>query len=176
MGSYILPNQKIRGPDWLMLGSLGTGTYLGTEDEATDEAVACGVIAGVGRGWNVIDTASNYRNGRCFLLSSPPPPPPLPPPYLPQGGSPTPCTAQRHILYILLVMCKPSFEEATFLHKQPSVPSQDLYDPAKRMPGSVCPVFLLAYRICSSQSCGHTVPPAVDVNQIINSNEFDLTY
>ena len=64
MGSYLLPNQKIRGSPWLMLGSLGTGTYLGHEDDETDEAVACGVIAGIGHGWNVIDTASNYRSGR----------------------------------------------------------------------------------------------------------------
>ena len=67
MGSYMLPNQKLRGPDWLMLGSLGSGTYLGNEDEETDELVACGIIAGIGHGWNVIDTASNYRNGRGAL-------------------------------------------------------------------------------------------------------------
>ncbi|KAK9862643.1 hypothetical protein WJX84_010934 [Apatococcus fuscideae] len=67
MGSYLLPNQKVRGPGWLMLGSLGSGTYLGNEDEETDERVACGIIAGIGHGWNVIDTASNYRNGRAEL-------------------------------------------------------------------------------------------------------------
>ena len=70
MGSYLLPNQKVRGPDWLMLGSLGSGTYLGNEDEETDELVACGIIAGIGHGWNVIDTASNYRNGRCAPLAT----------------------------------------------------------------------------------------------------------
>ena len=48
-----------------MLSSLGTGTYLGDADKLTDEAVAAGIVTAVHHGWNVIDTASNYRGGRA---------------------------------------------------------------------------------------------------------------
>ena len=41
-----------------------TGTYLGNEDEDTDEQVASAVIKTVAHGCNVIDTARNYRQAR----------------------------------------------------------------------------------------------------------------
>ncbi|GIL80448.1 hypothetical protein Vretimale_16092 [Volvox reticuliferus] len=49
----------------LTLSSLGIGTYLGDTDARTDDAVAAAVIHSVMNGWNVIDTASNYRWGRA---------------------------------------------------------------------------------------------------------------
>ncbi|GLC52659.1 hypothetical protein PLESTB_000654400 [Pleodorina starrii] len=49
----------------LTLSSLGVGTYLGDLDSRTDDAVAAAVIHSVVNGWNVIDTASNYRWGRA---------------------------------------------------------------------------------------------------------------
>eukprot|EP00879_Flechtneria_rotunda_P016525 GHRR01017294.1.p1 GENE.GHRR01017294.1~~GHRR01017294.1.p1 ORF type:complete len:503 (+),score=147.23 GHRR01017294.1:667-2175(+) len=49
----------------LQLSSLGLGTYLGAVDDATDEQVLAALMYSVARGWNVIDTAANYRNGRA---------------------------------------------------------------------------------------------------------------
>lgn len=51
-----------------MLSSLGTGTYLGGLDKSTDDAVAASIAAAVHAGWNVIDTASNYRQGRGEVM------------------------------------------------------------------------------------------------------------
>lgn len=48
-------------PRGLVLSSVGIGTYLGEADEATDEAYTNAVIAAVQGGFNVIDTAINYR-------------------------------------------------------------------------------------------------------------------
>eukprot|EP00198_Chlamydomonas_reinhardtii_P002917 XP_001692253.1 predicted protein [Chlamydomonas reinhardtii] len=53
------------GGDKLQLSSVGVGTYLGALDARTDEAVAAAVVYSVASGWNVIDTASNYRWGRA---------------------------------------------------------------------------------------------------------------
>ena len=39
--------------------------YLGSEDAATDEQVVSALLNSVARGWNVIDTARNYRRGRA---------------------------------------------------------------------------------------------------------------
>lgn len=41
---------------FLYLSSLGLGTYLGLQDEATDEAVLAAILYSASRGWNVIDT------------------------------------------------------------------------------------------------------------------------
>lgn len=49
----------------LTLSSLGVGTYLGDADSRTDDAVTSAVVYSVVKGWNVIDTASNYRWGRA---------------------------------------------------------------------------------------------------------------
>eukprot|EP01025_Chloroclados_australasicus_P034166 TRINITY_DN3499_c0_g1_i3.p1 TRINITY_DN3499_c0_g1~~TRINITY_DN3499_c0_g1_i3.p1 ORF type:complete len:344 (+),score=27.12 TRINITY_DN3499_c0_g1_i3:638-1669(+) len=50
---------------WLTLSSIGVGTYLGNQDQETDEHVTSAIIKAVSSGINVIDTASNYRNGRA---------------------------------------------------------------------------------------------------------------
>ena len=48
-------------PSGLVLSSIGIGTYLGEPDEATDEAYSGAVVAAVEGGFNVVDTAINYR-------------------------------------------------------------------------------------------------------------------
>lgn len=48
-------------PGGLVLSSVGIGTYLGEPDEATDRGYTDSVIAAVKGGFNVIDTAINYR-------------------------------------------------------------------------------------------------------------------
>ncbi len=45
----------------LTLSSLGLGTYLGAPDEDTDRRVAAAARRAVEAGWNVLDTAINYR-------------------------------------------------------------------------------------------------------------------
>ncbi|KAK9814130.1 hypothetical protein WJX72_001053 [[Myrmecia] bisecta] len=64
LGDYLLPSQRLRADPWVLLGSIGVGTYLGNEDEETDEHMTAAVISSFDKGFNVIDTASNYRNGR----------------------------------------------------------------------------------------------------------------
>ena len=48
----------------LEVSSLGIGTYLGNEDDATDQAYTEALIAAGEGGINLIDTAINYRNQR----------------------------------------------------------------------------------------------------------------
>jgi aryl-alcohol dehydrogenase-like predicted oxidoreductase len=48
----------------LRVSSLGIGTYLGREDQATDQAYEKAVTRALERGINVIDTAVNYRHQR----------------------------------------------------------------------------------------------------------------
>lgn len=48
-------------PAGLFLSSVGTGTYLGEPDPATDQAYTDSVVAAVEGGFNLIDTAINYR-------------------------------------------------------------------------------------------------------------------
>ena len=55
--------QKLRGDPWLYLSSLGVGTYLGTSSREDDLAATAAVVQSVAHGWNVIDSASNYRDG-----------------------------------------------------------------------------------------------------------------
>ena len=45
----------------LTVSTLGIGTYLGDADEATDAAYTAAIIAAVESGFNVVDTAINYR-------------------------------------------------------------------------------------------------------------------
>jgi hypothetical protein len=45
----------------LVLSSVGIGTYLGEPDAATDRAYAEAVVAAIEGGFNLIDTAINYR-------------------------------------------------------------------------------------------------------------------
>jgi len=46
------------------LSSVGIGTYLGREDDATDQAYRRAVARAIERGLNVVDTAVNYRHQR----------------------------------------------------------------------------------------------------------------
>src|SRR5579875_3576282 len=48
-------------PGGLVMSSVGIGTYLGEPDEATDRGYTDSVIAAVEGGFNVVDTAINYR-------------------------------------------------------------------------------------------------------------------
>ena len=48
----------------LRLSSVGLGTYLGREDEATDAAYYRSIPSAIERGFNVVDTAINYRHQR----------------------------------------------------------------------------------------------------------------
>jgi aryl-alcohol dehydrogenase-like predicted oxidoreductase len=45
----------------LALSSIGLGTYLGQPDQKTDEGYTAAVVAAVGSGINVLDSAINYR-------------------------------------------------------------------------------------------------------------------
>jgi aryl-alcohol dehydrogenase-like predicted oxidoreductase len=54
-------------PGGLVLSSIGMGTYLGEPDARTDEAYFQTVLAAVEGGFNVIDTAINYRLQRSEL-------------------------------------------------------------------------------------------------------------
>ena len=48
-------------PGGLVFSSVGIGTYLGEADEATDDAYSRAVVAAVEGGFNVVDSAINYR-------------------------------------------------------------------------------------------------------------------
>jgi len=48
-------------PAGLFLSSIGIGTYLGEPDPATDKAYTDSIVAAVEGGFNLIDTAINYR-------------------------------------------------------------------------------------------------------------------
>src|SRR6202166_4040832 len=48
-------------PGGLVLSSVGIGTYLGEADQATDGAYAGAIVAAVEGGFNVVDSAINYR-------------------------------------------------------------------------------------------------------------------
>ena len=50
--------------DNLCLSSLGLGTYLGDPDDRTDRAYQEAIVAAIGGGINLLDTAINYRNQR----------------------------------------------------------------------------------------------------------------
>jgi aryl-alcohol dehydrogenase-like predicted oxidoreductase len=53
-----------RSWDGLALSSVGLGTYLGDEDDATDRAYRDAVTRAVEAGFNVLDSAINYRHQR----------------------------------------------------------------------------------------------------------------
>jgi aryl-alcohol dehydrogenase-like predicted oxidoreductase len=48
-------------PSGLVFSSIGIGTYLGEADEATDNAYSGAVVAAIEGGFNVVDSAINYR-------------------------------------------------------------------------------------------------------------------
>ncbi|HEU5322895.1 MAG TPA: aldo/keto reductase [Methylomirabilota bacterium] len=51
-------------PEGLHVSTVGIGTYLGREDDATDALYRRAVSAALARGVNVVDTAINYRHQR----------------------------------------------------------------------------------------------------------------
>lgn len=64
--AYRAGRRAVPGDHWTGLGdltvsSIGIGTYLGGEDDATDRAYAAAVSRAVGLGINVVDSAVNYR-------------------------------------------------------------------------------------------------------------------
>jgi aryl-alcohol dehydrogenase-like predicted oxidoreductase len=60
-----LPGEHWRRLDGTVLcSSLGLGTYLGPEDDATDASYRRAVVVAIERGLNVLDTAINYRHQR----------------------------------------------------------------------------------------------------------------
>ncbi len=56
-----LPAAHFRTLDDLTVSSIGLGTYLGEEDDATDAAYAAAARHVIAAGVNVLDTAINYR-------------------------------------------------------------------------------------------------------------------
>jgi aryl-alcohol dehydrogenase-like predicted oxidoreductase len=48
-------------PSGILVSSIGIGTYLGEPDAATDRGYADSVVAGVEGGFNLVDSAINYR-------------------------------------------------------------------------------------------------------------------
>jgi aryl-alcohol dehydrogenase-like predicted oxidoreductase len=59
-----LPAEHFRELDGVHASSLGLGTYLGREDDATDALYRKAVGRALERGLNVLDTAVNYRHQR----------------------------------------------------------------------------------------------------------------
>src|SRR5262249_16151276 len=59
-----LPGEHFRSLDGLTVSSIGLGTYLGDEDEATDQRYGAAVVDAVNLGCNLFDTAVNYRAQR----------------------------------------------------------------------------------------------------------------
>ena len=59
-----LPAGHFRVLDGRAASSLGIGTYLGREDDATDALYRRAVARALARGFNVVDTAVNYRHQR----------------------------------------------------------------------------------------------------------------
>jgi aryl-alcohol dehydrogenase-like predicted oxidoreductase len=56
-----IPQEHFRQAHGLWLSSIGMGTYLGNNDDSTDEQYRQAVVRAVELGCNVIDTAINYR-------------------------------------------------------------------------------------------------------------------
>jgi aryl-alcohol dehydrogenase-like predicted oxidoreductase len=59
-----LPAEHFRPLDGLAVSSIGLGTYLGDEDEATDQRYGAAVVDAANLGCNLFDTAVNYRAQR----------------------------------------------------------------------------------------------------------------
>src|SRR5689334_24078998 len=59
-----LPDSHFRTLDGLTVSSIGLGTYLGEEDDATDAAYGQAIVDAANLGCNVLDTAINYRAQR----------------------------------------------------------------------------------------------------------------
>src|SRR5712692_9562717 len=63
-GPEVLPEHFRLVEDGLRLSSVGIGTYLGREDDATDALYRRAVTRALERALNVVDTAVNYRHQR----------------------------------------------------------------------------------------------------------------
>ncbi len=63
LGSAV-PADHFRSWQGLAVSSIGLGTYLGREDEATDRAYQAAIERAVAGGLNVVDSAINYRRQR----------------------------------------------------------------------------------------------------------------
>ena len=63
-GRYVVPEHFRLVERGLRLGSVGVGTYLGREDDATDMLYRRAIARAVERNFNVVDTAINYRHQR----------------------------------------------------------------------------------------------------------------
>jgi aryl-alcohol dehydrogenase-like predicted oxidoreductase len=59
-----LPAEHFRVLDGLTVSSIGLGTYLGDEDDATDQRYGAAVVDAANLGCNFFDTAINYRAQR----------------------------------------------------------------------------------------------------------------
>ena len=59
-----LPVEHFRTLDGLVVSSIGLGTYLGEEDDATDRSYEAAIVEAVALGSNLLDTAINYRAQR----------------------------------------------------------------------------------------------------------------
>jgi len=59
-----LPDAHSRTLDGVTVSSIGLGTYLGEEDDATDAAYGQAIVDAANLGCNVLDTAINYRAQR----------------------------------------------------------------------------------------------------------------
>src|SRR5512138_3933439 len=59
-----LPDAHFRTLDGLTVSSIGLGTYLGEEEDATDAAYGQAIVDAANLGCNVLDTAINYRAQR----------------------------------------------------------------------------------------------------------------
>jgi len=59
-----LPAAHFRPLDGLTVSSIGLGTYLGDEDDATDRAYGAAIVDAANLGCNLFDTAINYRAQR----------------------------------------------------------------------------------------------------------------
>lgn len=56
-----MASEHFREAEGLKLSTIGFGTYLGDNDDATDEAYRKAIVEAVSIGCNVVDSASNYR-------------------------------------------------------------------------------------------------------------------
>lgn len=63
-GRYVVPEHFRLVEGGLRLSSVGAGTYLGREDDATDALYRRAIAQAVERSLNVVDTAINYRHQR----------------------------------------------------------------------------------------------------------------
>src|SRR2546426_11687784 len=59
-----IPASHFRSLDGLVVSSIGLGTYLGEEDDATDRRYGAAIVDAANLGCNLFDTAINYRAQR----------------------------------------------------------------------------------------------------------------